>query len=45
MAKHAAATRLRHHAGSDADGVRLVVRDDGVGILAGAIGRTDGHLG
>ena len=45
MAKHACATRLDITLAAGGDEVRLLVRDDGVGILAGAVGRADGHLG
>ncbi len=45
VAKHAAADSVDITLGSDADGIRLVVRDDGVGIAAGALDRSDGHLG
>ena len=45
MAKHAGADSVDITVDSDEAGVRLVVRDDGVGIAPGALDRGDGHLG
>jgi signal transduction histidine kinase len=45
VAKHAAADTVDITLDSDEAGVRLVVRDDGVGIAPGALDRGDGHLG
>ena len=45
MAKHAGADTVDITLDSDEAGVRLVVRDDGVGIAPGALDRCDGHLG
>jgi two-component system, NarL family, sensor kinase len=45
VCKHAAADSVDITLDSDEAGIRLVVRDDGVGIPAGALDRSDGHLG
>jgi len=45
VCKHAAADSVEITLDSDEAGIRLVVRDDGVGIPAGALDRSDGHLG
>lgn len=45
VAKHAAADTVDITLDSDEAGIRLVVRDDGVGIAPGALDRCDGHLG
>lgn len=45
VAKHAAADSVDITLDSDEVGIRLVVRDDGIGIPAGALARSDGHLG
>ena len=45
VAKHAGADSVDITVDSDEAGVRLVVRDDGVGIAPGALDRCDGHLG
>jgi two-component system NarL family sensor kinase len=45
VAKHAAANRVEITLTSSDTGVRLKVRDDGVGIPAAAIDRGDGHMG
>ena len=45
VAKHAGADTVDITLDSDEAGVRLVVRDDGVGIAPGALDRCDGHLG
>jgi signal transduction histidine kinase len=45
VARHAAADTVDITLDSDEAGVRLVVRDDGVGIAPGALDRCDGHLG
>jgi two-component system NarL family sensor kinase len=44
VAKHARATEVRITLDSDADGVRLVVRDDGIGI-PDPVPTPEGHLG
>jgi two-component system NarL family sensor kinase len=45
VAKHAGADTVDITLDSDEAGIRLVVRDDGVGIAPGALDRRDGHLG
>jgi signal transduction histidine kinase len=45
VAKHAAAGSVDIILDSDEAGIELVVRDDGIGIPAGALDRSDGHLG
>jgi signal transduction histidine kinase len=45
VAKHAGADSVDITVDSDEAGIRLVVRDDGVGIAPGALDRCDGHLG
>jgi signal transduction histidine kinase len=45
VAKHAGADSVDITVDSDQAGIRLVVRDDGVGIAPGALDRCDGHLG
>jgi signal transduction histidine kinase len=45
VAKHAEAESVDITLDSDEAGIRLVVRDDGVGIPPGALDRCDGHLG
>ncbi len=45
VAKHADADSVDITLDSDEAGIRLVVRDDGVGIPPGALDRCDGHLG
>ena len=45
VAKHTAADSVDITLVSDEVGIRLVVRDDGIGIPAGALDRADGHLG
>ena len=45
VAKHAGADSVDITVDSDEAGIRLVVRDDGVGIAPGALDRGDGHLG
>jgi signal transduction histidine kinase len=45
VTKHAAADSVDITLDSDETGIRLVVRDDGIGIAPGALDRSDGHLG
>jgi len=45
VAKHAAADSVDITLDSDEAGIRLMVRDDGIGIPEGALARSDGHLG
>jgi signal transduction histidine kinase len=45
VGKHARARHVRVELTGDAAAVRLVVRDDGVGLPARTSGRADGHLG
>jgi two-component system, NarL family, sensor kinase len=45
VAKHAAADSVEITLDSDEDGIRLAVKDDGVGIAPDAFDRSDGHLG